>query len=179
VIPLPNAGAPSAAVEFVKFGLNPVPGLYAIIPLANCACEFNRIKDKPAIDNTDNSFFILIFQLCLPNRSADGFCLRDQSEVEGIAPGERTTPQSGGGARVAPALQNKKPSNPAKSENEGIQEIPARTRDTGWPHPSLCGEVGPAERDHDERIQTGILTSGFTSLPPSRLTNSSVAFGSS
>src|ERR1051326_6302366 len=68
----------------------------------------------------------------------------------------------------APTLQNKKPSNPAKSENEGIQEIPYRTRDKGWPHPSLCGEVGLAKRDHDERIQTGILTSGLSSLPPSR-----------
>ena len=84
-------------------------------------------------------------------------------------PGEHVTPQSGGDARFAPTLQNKKPSNPAKSENEGIQEILARTRDTGWPHPSLCGEVGPEQRDHDERIQTGILTSGLSSLPPSRL----------
>ena len=72
-------------------------------------------------------------------------------------------------ARFHADATNKKPSNPAKSENEGIQEIPPRTRDTGWPHPSLCGEVGPAERDHDERIQTGILTSGLSLLPPSRL----------
>ncbi len=62
-------------------------------------------------------------------------------------------------------LPTKKPSNPATSENEGIQEIPCRTHDTGWPHPSLCGEVGPAERDHDERIQTGILTSGYNLTP--------------
>jgi len=27
VMPLPDAGAPSAALEFVKFGLNPLPGL--------------------------------------------------------------------------------------------------------------------------------------------------------
>jgi len=49
-----------------------------------------------------------------------------------------------------------------------MQEILVRTSDAGWPHPSLCGEAGLAERNHDERIQTGILTSGFTSLPPSR-----------
>jgi hypothetical protein len=28
-----------------------------------------------------------------------------------------------------------------KTENEGIRRIPSRTRGTGWPHPSLCGEV--------------------------------------
>jgi hypothetical protein len=31
-----------------------------------------------------------------------------------------------------------------KTENEGIQRIPFRTRGTGWPHPSLDGEVDPA-----------------------------------
>jgi hypothetical protein len=30
------------------------------------------------------------------------------------------------------------------------------------------GEVGPAPAGPDERKQTGILTSGLTSLPPSR-----------
>jgi hypothetical protein len=30
------------------------------------------------------------------------------------------------------------------------------------------GEVGPARRDLDEHNQTDILTSGLTSLPPSR-----------
>ena len=64
VIPLPEAGAPSAALEFVKFGLNPLPGLYAITPLANCASAINGTNDKPATTNTDNSSFILIFQLC-------------------------------------------------------------------------------------------------------------------
>ena len=37
VMPLPDAGAPSAALELVKFGLNPLPGLYEMTPLANCA----------------------------------------------------------------------------------------------------------------------------------------------
>ena len=48
---------------------------------------------------------------------------------------------------------------------KAFMEIPLRTRDTGWPHPSLCGEAGLAERDHDERIQTGILTSGLILAP--------------
>jgi len=56
---------------------------------------------------------------------------------------------------------------PDKSENEGIQRILFRTRGTGWPHPSLDGEVG-SFRSHDEHNQTDILTSGLTSLPPSR-----------
>jgi len=30
---------------------------------------------------------------------------------------------------------------PDKTENEGIQRIPFRTRGMGWPHPSLDGEV--------------------------------------
>jgi len=30
-----------------------------------------------------------------------------------------------------------------------------------WPHPSLDGEVDPAQRDHDEHIQADILTSGM------------------
>src|SRR5215468_1639742 len=57
---------------------------------------------------------------------------------------------------------------PGKSENEGIQGIPSRTRGTGWPHPSLDGEVDPVSRDHDEHNQTDILTSDVTLLPPSR-----------
>ena len=63
---------------------------------------------------------------------------------------------------------NKKTFIPDKSENEGIQGILLRTRGTGWPHPSLDGEVDPVSRDHDEHNQTDILTSGVTSLPPSR-----------
>ena len=51
---------------------------------------------------------------------------------------------------------------------KAFREIPFRTHETGWPHPSLCGEAGPVLRDHDERIQTGILTSGLSLLPPSR-----------
>jgi hypothetical protein len=45
---------------------------------------------------------------------------------------------------------NKKPSDPDKTENEGIHRIPSRTYAKGWPHPSLDGEVDPAKRDHDE-----------------------------
>jgi hypothetical protein len=59
----------------------------------------------------------------------------------------------------------KKPSDSGKTGNEGIQRIPARTRVPGWPHPSLDGEVDPAKRDHDERNQTGILTSGSNLVP--------------
>ena len=70
-----------------------------------------------------------------------------------------------GAFTVSPTATNKKPSNPAKSENEGSTEIPSRTREPGWPHPSLRGEVGPAKRDHDERNQTGILTSGSNLAP--------------
>jgi len=62
-------------------------------------------------------------------------------------------------------------------------EIPFRTRDTGWPHPSLCGEVGRSKmNDHDERNQTGILTSGFNlapAFPPhSCMMSGAVAIGS-
>jgi hypothetical protein len=39
---------------------------------------------------------------------------------------------------------------------------------TGWPHPSLDGEVGSMTGSHDEHNQTDILTSDVTSLPPSR-----------
>jgi len=84
---------------------------------------------------------------------------------------------------LARSLQKQKPANPAKSENEGIQEIPRRTRDAGWPHPSLCGEVGRSQmNDHDERNQTGILTSGLNLAPAFPLVhafmNNSVAVGS-
>ena len=37
----------------------------------------------------------------------------------------------------------------------------------GWPHPSLDGEVDPAQRDRDEHNQTDILTWGLK--PRSRL----------
>src|SRR5215471_9934541 len=69
----------------------------------------------------------------------------------------------------------KKPSVSGKSENEGIRRTPPRTRVTGWPHPSLVGEVGPIasircfQWDHDEHNRVDILTSGVkTSPPPSR-----------
>jgi hypothetical protein len=35
----------------------------------------------------------------------------------------------------------------------------------GWPHPSLCGEVGSALRNRDEHSQTGILTSASNLTP--------------
>jgi hypothetical protein len=35
----------------------------------------------------------------------------------------------------------------------------------GWPHPSLCGEVGSALRNRDEHNQTGILTSASILTP--------------
>jgi hypothetical protein len=35
---------------------------------------------------------------------------------------------------------------------------PTENSPVGWPHPSLCGEVGPALRNRDEHNQTGILT---------------------
>jgi hypothetical protein len=35
----------------------------------------------------------------------------------------------------------------------------------GWPHPSLDGEVDPAERNRDEHNQTDILTSGLNLAP--------------
>ena len=67
VMPLPDAGAPSAALEFVKFGLNPLPGLYETIPLANCARAISGTRNKPANAAADDNLFILIFQLC-PHR---------------------------------------------------------------------------------------------------------------
>jgi hypothetical protein len=42
---------------------------------------------------------------------------------------------------------------------------PNENSPVGWPHPSLCGEVGPALRDHDEHNQTGILTSASNLTP--------------
>ena len=72
-----------------------------------------------------------------------------------------------------PEYRHKKTFIPGKSENEGIQGILLRTRGTGWPHPSLDGEVGPALRDRDEHNQADILTSGLK--PHSRLPGSAVA----
>jgi hypothetical protein len=67
--------------------------------------------------------------------------------------------------RPVTRLKSKKPSGPGRAENEGIQRIPSRTSGTGWPHPSLDGEVDPALRDHDEHNQTDILTSGSNLAP--------------
>jgi hypothetical protein len=52
-------------------------------------------------------------------------------------------PAQGRKETAAAAAGKQKPSPPGKSENEGIRQIPARTRATGWPHPSLDGEVWP------------------------------------
>ena len=64
-----------------------------------------------------------------------------------------------------PEYRHKKTFIPGKSENEGIQGILLRTRGTGWPHPSLDGEVGPVSRDLDEHNQTDILTWGLNLAP--------------
>jgi len=66
--------------------------------------------------------------------------------------------------------QKQKTFTPGKTENEGIRRIPPRTHGTGWPHPSLDGEVGPV-KDRDEHNQADILTSGFDlapAFPPAR-----------
>jgi hypothetical protein len=42
----------------------------------------------------------------------------------------------------APLSAKAKNLHSTKTENEGIQQLPRRTRGTGWPHPSLDGEVG-------------------------------------
>ncbi len=83
-------------------------------------------------------------------------------------------------ARGRKILEIKKPSDSARREYEGIQRIPSRTSGTDWPHPSLDGEVGRGNFSRrnkelrgkisptDEHRQIDILTSGLTSLPPSR-----------
>src|ERR1044071_1488903 len=65
--------------------------------------------------------------------------------------------------------KKQKPSDPGKTENEGIHRIPKR-RLADWAGLILLltEKFGPAERDRDEHNQTDILTSGLTSLPPSR-----------
>jgi hypothetical protein len=106
--------------------------------------------------------------------------LRDQRGNEGdYTDCENGIPHNEVGRGVLTAL-DKKTFIPDKSENEGIQRILSRTRGKGWPHPSLDGEVGPGLRDHDEHNQTDILTSGLTSLPPSRrsMLSETVARGS-
>ena len=70
---------------------------------------------------------------------------------------------------------NQKTFTPRKSENEGIQRIPKRTRAPGLaPSFSLAEKLALARKtsraDPDEHSQTDILTSGVeTSSPPSRL----------
>src|SRR5690349_19720868 len=80
--------------------------------------------------------------------------MRLGSRLQNLAPGRRRETFS----------QKTKTFTPGKSENEGIRRIPSRTRGTGWPHPSLDGEVGPV-KDHDEHNQADILTSGFDLAP--------------
>jgi hypothetical protein len=52
------------------------------------------------------------------------------------------------------AVKTTKPSNSGKTGNEGIQRILAKDDSPGWPHPSLCGEVGAP---HLRRAATSIL----------------------
>ena len=66
-----------------------------------------------------------------------------------------------------------------QNENEGINES-RHKQVTGWPHPSLCGEV-LANKRADERNQTDILTPDFKSysrLPAASMTEAAVASGS-
>src|SRR5258706_15868726 len=104
--------------------------------------------NKPAWASVRSVFNMADLSICPLNNSANGFWLRDQTEGEGVAMGKHA-PTRRATARIQAKKQ--KTFTPAKSENEGIQEIPRRTRATAWPHPSLCREVGPAQRAHDER----------------------------
>ena len=63
--------------------------------------------------------------------------------------------------------QKTKTFTPGKSENEGTQRTPSRTRARAGLILLFDGEVGPAKRDHDEHNQADILTSGLK--PRSRL----------
>jgi len=62
--------------------------------------------------------------------------------------------------------ENEKPSDPGKTENEGIRRIPPKTdRETGLIL-LFVGEVGRIVGcGHDERRPTGILTSGLNLVP--------------
>src|SRR5208283_5564288 len=69
-----------------------------------------------------------------------------------------------------PRPKTKAPSDPGKTENEGIQRIlPETVRQAGLIL-LFVGEVGPAFAEPDERSPTGILTSASNRLPafPSR-----------
>ena len=50
-------------------------------------------------------------------------------------------------------LENKKPSGPGKSENEGIRRTPFRTREAGWPHPSLGRRSWPRGAQYDSCLR--------------------------
>jgi hypothetical protein len=76
-------------------------------------------------------------------------------------------PHSGHRLGSFSGIQNKNLQTPQNRRMKAFRKSRFAHATRGWPHPSLCGEVGPALRDHDERNQTGILTSGFE--PRSRL----------
>jgi len=50
--------------------------------------------------------------------------------------------------------ENKKPSDPGKTANEGIERILMKNSSSSWPHPSLDGEAAPlngARREQADR----------------------------
>jgi hypothetical protein len=73
VMPVPEAGALRAALEFVKFGLKPLPGLYETTPLANCARVINGTINKPAKAGTNSCFFIFGLSILSAELLTDGF----------------------------------------------------------------------------------------------------------
>jgi len=71
-----------------------------------------------------------------------------------------------GGAHRAPLqAKTKTPSDPGKTENEGIQRILAKTVRQAGLILLFDGEVDPAPAGPDEHSQTGILTSASNRLP--------------
>jgi hypothetical protein len=74
------------------------------------------------------------------------------------------------GNRVAigdqrPGLGIKKPPDPGKAANEGIQQIPMKTDHQAGLILLIDGEVIPNESESDEHRQTGILTWASDLLP--------------
>ena len=72
-----------------------------------------------------------------------------------------------GNCGCRPRYRNKKPSDSAKTENEGILKFLPNTVQELASSFSLTEKLVPHRRDHDEHGQTGILTSGLQ--PRSRL----------
>ena len=99
--------------------------------------------------------------------SFDFLWLRDHRGAQGGG-GQTRSNAVGRPIEFLPPPQNKKPSHPAKSENEGIHRNPVshpRTR----PASSFSLRRSRLRPDHgrnrDERCQTGILTSGINRAP--------------